>query len=241
MLDRIWRGIIIMLFAFSGLFLGQLLMPFVARMVAPATFDLGLFSIALTEALSYLFGFVAFALIGYILAPFIMRSIYRCSELFLSMLSKLPTSEIMVGATGLIIALILAALLGTAIAHIPFVGQYLPLIVSVVFGIVGVKLALNKKNDLINIWNAIFRLSRNRAMSKTSRSSCTHKLLDTSVIIDGRINDICKTSFVEGTLLVPNFVLEELQRIADSSDALKRNRGRRGLDVLQEMQKADYC
>ena len=63
------------------------------------------------------------------------------------------------------------------------------------------------------------------------------KILDTSVIIDGRIFDICKTGFVEGPLVIPAFVLEELRHIADSSDALKRNRGRRGLDILNQIQK----
>jgi uncharacterized protein YacL len=63
------------------------------------------------------------------------------------------------------------------------------------------------------------------------------KILDTSVIIDGRISDVCETGFVEGTLIIPQFVLRELQLVADSSDSLKRNRGRRGLDVLQRMQK----
>src|SRR6056297_4216530 len=65
---------------------------------------------------------------------------------------------------------------------------------------------------------------------------CKPKILDTSVIIDGRIADICKTGFVEGPLVIPEFVLEELQHIADSSDNLKRNRGRRGLDILRQMQ-----
>jgi len=64
-----------------------------------------------------------------------------------------------------------------------------------------------------------------------------YKILDTSVIIDGRIADICKTGFIEGALVIPEFVLEELQHIADSSDALKRNRGRRGLDILNKIQK----
>src|SRR5262249_21650913 len=64
-----------------------------------------------------------------------------------------------------------------------------------------------------------------------------YKVLDTSVIIDGRIADICETGFLEGTLVVPQFVLRELQQVADSSDSLKRNRGRRGLDILQKIQK----
>ena len=61
--------------------------------------------------------------------------------------------------------------------------------------------------------------------------------MDTSVIIDGRVADVCETSFIDGVLIVPQFVLRELQMVADSSDPLKRNRGRRGLDILQRMQK----
>lgn len=67
--------------------------------------------------------------------------------------------------------------------------------------------------------------------------TATYKILDTSVIIDGRISDICDTGFLEGILVIPNFVLNELQMIADSADSIKRNRGRRGLDILNKMQK----
>jgi uncharacterized protein YacL len=67
-----------------------------------------------------------------------------------------------------------------------------------------------------------------------------YKVLDTSVIIDGRIADICETGFLDGTLVVPQFVLRELQQVADSSDSLKRNRGRRGLDILQRIQKMTH-
>ena len=64
-----------------------------------------------------------------------------------------------------------------------------------------------------------------------------YKILDTSVIIDGRIADVCETGFVDGTLVIPQFVLKELQLVADSADSMKRNRGRRGLDILQKIQK----
>ncbi|MGH9325831.1 MAG: PIN/TRAM domain-containing protein [Terriglobia bacterium] len=74
-------------------------------------------------------------------------------------------------------------------------------------------------------------------LGTTTPVSRGRKVLDTSVIIDGRISDVCETGFVEGTLMVPKFVLHELQMVADSSDSLKRNRGRRGLDILQRMQK----
>ena len=76
------------------------------------------------------------------------------------------------------------------------------------------------------------------ALFKERRAGRSHKILDTSVIIDGRIADLCDTGFVEGTLVVPRFVLKELQLVADSADALKRQRGRRGLDVVDHLQKS---
>jgi uncharacterized protein YacL len=79
--------------------------------------------------------------------------------------------------------------------------------------------------------------ARLMTLFRTDGSERHYKLLDTSVIIDGRIADICETGFVDGTLVIPQFVLKELQLVADSGDALKRNRGRRGLDILQKIQK----
>jgi uncharacterized protein YacL len=82
-----------------------------------------------------------------------------------------------------------------------------------------------------------FEPARIIAAFRDSSQLHQYKVLDTSVIIDGRIADICETGFLEGTLVVPQFVLRELQQVADSSDSLKRNRGRRGLDILQKIQK----
>ena len=95
---------------------------------------------------------------------------------------------------------------------------------------VGLVLGANK-GDLLNL-GALGGLF---ATEKAPRKN--YKVLDTSVIIDGRIADVCETSFVDGTLVIPQFVLHELQLVADSSDPLKRNRGRRGLDILARMQK----
>jgi uncharacterized protein YacL len=75
------------------------------------------------------------------------------------------------------------------------------------------------------------------ALFRASGPQRRYKILDTSVIIDGRIADVCETGFIDGTLVVPQFVLKELQLVADSGDSLKRNRGRRGLDILQKIQK----
>ena len=103
-------------------------------------------------------------------------------------------------------------------------------------GYIGVKITLKSREDLFNI-SKLSRLSANLGKDKSSKKdnatkSIPPKVLDTSVIIDGRIADICRTGFVEGKLIIPKFVLNELQHIADSSDDLKRVRGRRGLDIL---------
>jgi uncharacterized protein YacL len=242
MLEKIWRLIIVTVFAFSGLLLGLYITPLVSTLVGTIVLDLGLFSVPLTSILSYLLGFAVCGVVGYFLTPFIIKYIYVCSEIVVNMLSKLPVSEIILGTAGLIIALVMANLLGNAASHLPFIGHYLPIILSVVFGIIGVKLALDKKSDIMQIGKPLFREKSVKTAKITAASAVvSNKILDTSVIIDGRIADVCKTRFIEGSLIVPQFVLEELQRIADSSDAMKRTRGRRGLDILQGMRDAGHC
>lgn len=102
------------------------------------------------------------------------------------------------------------------------------------FGYLGISVATNKWRELD--WSDLLkRIQKEKPTSEVFQSQA--KILDTSVIIDGRIFDICKTGFVEGPLIIPGFILEELRHIADSADALKRNRGRRGLDILNQIQK----
>ena len=106
--------------------------------------------------------------------------------------------------------------------------SFFQLVLLLLMTYVGLILGANK-GDLLNL-NALGGLFAGERQAKRP-----YKILDTSVIIDGRISDICETGFVEGILIVPQFVLRELQMVADSSDSLKRNRGRRGLDILQRM------
>lgn len=108
--------------------------------------------------------------------------------------------------------------------------SFLEVTLLLLMAYVGLVLGANK-GDLLNL-SALGGLFSNE--SKPRRN---FKVLDTSVIIDGRVADVCETGFIDGTLIVPQFVLRELQLVADSSDQLKRNRGRRGLDILQRMQK----
>lgn len=100
----------------------------------------------------------------------------------------------------------------------------------ILFGFIGVNLGLTRASN----WETLVR-----AVSRKTYEGRNPKLLDTSVIIDGRIADICKTGFLEGAIIVPRFVLHELQAIADSSDMLRRARGRRGLDILKQLQAPD--
>jgi uncharacterized protein YacL len=108
--------------------------------------------------------------------------------------------------------------------------SYLQVTLLLLMAYVGLVLGANK-GDLLNL-SALGGLFSSEAKPKRNL-----KILDTSVIIDGRISDVCETGFVDGVLVVPQFVLRELQLVADSSDQFKRNRGRRGLDILHRMQK----
>jgi len=161
-------------------------------------------------------------------------------------MSKLPPMEIIIGSIGLIIGLLIAYLISQLLIQIsvPVIGTTLAAAVYIFMGYVGMNLGrrmVNKnKEELFNLARVLSKLSAKEKEAKDKEkavSGATPKILDTSVIIDGRILDICKTGFIEGKLIVPVCVLEELRHIADSSDDLKRVRGRRGLDILNSLQK----
>lgn len=163
----------------------------------------------------------------------------KIQSLFLEVayhLQKIPTQNFAAATIGLIIGLVIANLLAYSLSFIPIIGSYLPIVLSVILGILGINMGIHKKDEIINFFG-YFR-NFNKIRRKENIKNFVHpKILDTSVIIDGRILDICQTEFLEGDLIIPRFVLSELQHIADSSDSLKRNRGRRGLDILNKMTK----
>jgi len=158
--------------------------------------------------------------------------------LVIQALHRTPASELVGGTLGLVIGLIIAILITIPLPReIPIIGVFLPIITGLIFGYVGLAVGVRKKDELLSV----FSRSGDKPFSgRGGRSGASPKILDTSVIIDGRISDITKSGFIEGPLIVPGFVLEELQHIADSSDVLKRNRGRRGLDILNKIQKEPY-
>jgi len=108
--------------------------------------------------------------------------------------------------------------------------SFLQIGLFLLMGYIGLVMGANK-GDLLNL------AALGGVFSGERRSGRNYKILDTSVIIDGRVADVCETGFIDGILLIPQFVLRELQQVADSADSLKRNRGRRGLDILQRIQK----
>ncbi len=155
-------------------------------------------------------------------------------------LLKFSTMDIIWGAVGLIVGFIIAFLISQPFSDIKYIGTIVSILSYLIFGYLGIKISTRKKDDVI--WPQI-NLKKQTVSKKSDKNTkkeiLSPKILDTSVIIDGRISDICRTGFVEGTLIIPEFVLKELRHIADSSDSLKRNRGRRGLDILNILQKDD--
>ncbi len=137
---------------------------------------------------------------------------------------------------GLIIGFTLGHLLNLAYGalHITALDEYSHIITPLIYHLTGffVMMFFVINYDEISFLDKIVSSSE-----ESSDEKIAYKILDTSVIIDGRISDICDTGFIEGILVIPNFVLNELQMIADSADSIKRNRGRRGLDILNKMQK----
>jgi len=179
-------------------------------------------------------------LLGLALAPWVVRQVISLSAWFEGKLVRTPLGEIVTGVLGLIVGLVIANLLGSPLRAIPWVGSILPTIGAVALGYAGWAIATRKKDDLA-AFAARFRMTRKEYSPREEQTEATSeappKILDTSVIIDGRIADLYRSGFLEGRLIIPSFVLEELRHIADSSDVLKRNRGRRGLDVLNSIQR----
>ncbi|MFQ5899021.1 MAG: PIN/TRAM domain-containing protein [Candidatus Methylomirabilia bacterium] len=142
---------------------------------------------------------------------------------------RMPLDRLFWGAVGGLAGLLTGSILGAALtALLPEAGVGRGLLV-LFLGYLGAAVALRKGEELEGLSGKLF--------PKVATDRDLYKLLDTSVIIDGRIADVCETGFLEGTLIVPQFILRELQQIADSSDGLKRNRGKRGFEVLQRIQR----
>lgn len=181
----------------------------------------------------YIFA-AAGALLFYAASWFLRHYGLAIVESAIEQAAALPGPKLAAGIIGLLLGLAVSALAYPAFSVFGTYSAAVSAVISLILGYSGFRLGYQKSNDLAG-WMKLFQHSVEAV--DVDVSTRDHKILDTSVIIDGRIADICKTGFIEGTLVIPEFVLEELQHIADSSDLLKRNRGRRGLDILNKIQK----
>lgn len=172
------------------------------------------------------------AIIGFIIAPTIsIRPLRRLKQI----IQQVPVQTLISCIIGLFLGLAMGALLAYPLSLLPEpLGQFLPIIGAIISGYLGVMISI-MHTDVVHTlrerfggWGAV-ECPEEPAPARAI-------LLDTSVIIDGRIADICATGFIQGELIVPLFVLNELQHIADSADTLRRNRGRRGLEILRQLQ-----
>ena len=234
MADTLMRWLIVLVVAIIFVVLADELIttPFFSAELEGET--TGFFSLTVLTVIAYVVGALVGAIVGYILSHFIVRLIWAAIHRIEFSLGSLSGQDLLAGTVGLLIGLIIANLIGFAFARLPIIGAYGPIVFNLVFGYAGMSIAVHKKAEVSGLL-ANFRLGK-QAKERSVKKTGSTKLLDTSSIIDGRIAELCATGFLEGPLLVPVFVLEELQLIADSADLLKRTKGRRGLDILKQMQ-----
>jgi uncharacterized protein YacL len=180
---------------------------------------------------------VAWVVVGFGLLPYL--TVVPAGWL-IARVEELSTAEFVTAIVGLLIGLLMGLLLGIPISNLEGpIGQWGPLAISILLGLGMLGLTVAKRRDLVVAAEAVglVRAPDAEGNGETKRSGEPHIVVDTSAIIDGRIAEIVESGFIFGTLVVPRFVLDELQHIADSSDTLRRNRGRRGLEILARMQK----
>ena len=188
---------------------------------------------------------------GYLLTPYFIKSLGFIGLLFEHHLQFLSWQDLSVAILGLIVGLLVANLVALPFADLPAIGSYIAVLLNVVLGYIGIRLFLKRREEIQGMWSTIGGLKERirlrgprqvqvgRGEEGVGGGRCNLKILDTSVLIDGRILDVAQTGFLEGSLVLPRFVLLELQSVADSSDSVRRSRGRRGLDVVNSLQKIE--
>ena len=173
--------------------------------------------------------------VGGFLTPYLLLRPWRST---VNYIVTVPGSTLLSAAFGALIGLVFAALISIPFYNIDgWMSWGIPIMVSLVLGMVGLLLGGIRGRDVQAVFPTLESAVHTNGVEPETRTGKI--LVDTSVIIDGRIADLTCTGFVEGTLVVPIFILDELRHIADSSDPLRRNRGRRGLEVLGRLRRDD--
>src|SRR5699024_4014584 len=227
------KKIIHIFFIITGGTLGFLYLPFMLRLL-----NITEINWLLSPYIGLIVGAIIFFLLSYLLANYVVGFLKWIEE----GLIKIPVVDLFFGSIGLILGLFIAYLINIPLQDISLkiVSEIVPLFLTIIIGYLGFQVGFRRREEFMNILTISRKERRKQPGEKeidTTKNEVKPKILDTSVIIDGRIADIIQTKFLEGTIVIPQFILGELQHIADSSDVLKRNRGRRGLDILNRIQK----
>ncbi len=224
-MNKFLKVIIFLIFISAGLFLGWRLGEFVNQA----------FLIPLHPYWINVFAMILIAGAGALIAPLFSKWVIYTAGWLNRAYHQLGFAELLLGFLGLILGLLVAYLINIAanLASIPIVGPLIPFVLAVLFAYIGLTLFLSKKEELSGLL-PLSSLTRDRLRS---RKSDRRYLLDTNVIIDGRVVEVLKSGIIDGVVVIPSFVLSELQYVADSTDPIRRARGRRGLDTLNRIQK----
>ncbi|MFD1038198.1 PIN/TRAM domain-containing protein [Virgibacillus byunsanensis] len=227
------KKIVHLFFVIAGGTIGYLYIPDIIKLL-----DFTEASWVASPYLGTLLGAIILFLITYWITDYIVGFLRWVEDALI----KVPVGDLFFGSLGLIVGLVIAFLINIPLTdiQIELVSQVIPLFLTILLGYLGFQVGFRRRDEFINLLTINRKEKEKRRGTDVDNAETNQpkaKILDTSVIIDGRVADICQTSFLEGTIVIPQFVLGELQHIADSSDVLKRNRGRRGLDVLNRIQK----
>ncbi|MFC6207587.1 PIN/TRAM domain-containing protein [Levilactobacillus tongjiangensis] len=232
------KTVILIVFAVIGAILGVAYLPRIWVLVGVTS------PLVDNMLVNILLGAIIFLILGLLFAGLLLKLINQI-EAYLN--QQNPVTMIL-GALMTIVGLVLALLISSFLFKIPNVlfGTVIPGILMLLFGYFGFRIGVRLSKMRPEEWRKLFQPRNKKSAEEKAEKTVLdkevepnfhhYKILDTNILIDGRIYDLAKTGFLEGTLLVPNFVLYELQYIADSSDSIKRVRGRRGLDILNKLQ-----
>lgn len=174
------------------------------------------------------------ALTGLVITPWITSYPAQSAR---RIITRMPAENLVTSMVGLIFGMAVSAMFAWPLSLLPKpFGQVLPTIAAAIITYISVIIFSLRAQDVFSLFGGMIRANPETLNKMAHFSSSDEILVDTSVIIDGRIKDISMTGFIRGTLLVPRFVLNELQYVADSAEMLRRNRGKRGLEILSELQ-----
>lgn len=229
--EKVLKAIFILLFSVLGIVLSTQTEPLLTAVIPKNVLTETILGITILSLGVMLIGGILGALVGRVISGYLISSLFAFTSRVEKSLLLISTQDLIIGTLGLFAGLIIANLVGLAFGNIPYIGPYVSVALSIILGYIGMHLTISKKAEIAGWFH--FKAESGTKQKKKK----VGKLLDTNIIIDGRILNIYQSGFLEGPIIVPVFVLEELQKIADSADVLKRNRGRRGLDILNQIKK----